>query len=75
MKYARISFPAREIAVRAYYALAQRGRVVSLADGQFLVPEPGVAFLNAEGVDYQVHEWVTEGHVTQTLRNSPAHAV
>jgi hypothetical protein len=75
MRYARISFPTRDVAVRAYYALAQRGRVVSLADSQFIVPEPGVAFLVAERLPHQVHEWLTEDHVTQTLRNSPAHSL
>ena len=75
MRYARISFPARESAVRAYFQLAQRGRVVSLPNGQFIVPEPGVAFPLAEGLAHQVREWMPEDHVTQTLRNTPAHSV
>jgi hypothetical protein len=75
MKYAKISFPTREVAVRAYYELSQRGRVVSLPDCQFIVPEPGVAFLKAEGITHQVHEWMHEDHVNQTLRNTPAHSV
>lgn len=75
MKYARITFPARDVAVRAFHALTQRGRVVSLPGGQFLVPEPAIAFLNAEGLPHRVHEWLTEDHVTQTLRNTPAHSL
>lgn len=75
MKYARITFPARDVAVRGFHALTQRGRVVSLTDGQFFVPEPAIAFLISEGLPHQVHEWVTEDHVTQTLRNTPAHSL
>jgi hypothetical protein len=75
MKYARISFPTHEVAVRAYYELSQRGRVVSLQGGQFIVPEPGVTFLTEEGIAHQVHEWLHEDHVHQTLRNTPAHSV
>jgi hypothetical protein len=75
MKFARISFPTREVAVRAYYELARRGRVVSLPDAQFIVPEPAIAFLQGEGLPHQVHEWLNEDHVTQTLRNTPAHSL
>ena len=75
MRYARISFLVRDVAVRAYYELARRGRVVSLPDGQFIVPEAAVAFLESEGLPHQVLEWMTEDHVTQTLRNTPAHSV
>jgi hypothetical protein len=75
MKFARITFPTREIAVRGYFELSRRGRVVSLPDGQFIVPEPAVAFLQAEGLAHEVHEWLTGDHVTQTLRDSPAHSV
>jgi len=62
----RISFPSREVAVQAYYELARRGRVVSLPDGQFIVPEPGVAFLKAKNLAHEVHEWLHGDHVTQT---------
>ena len=75
MKFARISFPTHEAAVRAYYELTRRGRVVSLPDGQFIVPEPAVAFLQTEGLAHEVHEWLHGDHVTQTLRNTPAHSV
>ena len=69
MKYARISFLSRDVAVRAFHELAQRGRIVSLPDGQFIVPEPATAFLQAQGFAYQTHEWLSEDYVTQTLRN------
>ena len=75
MKFARITFPTREAATHAYYELARRGRVVSLPDSQFIVPEPAVAFLETEGIAHEVHEWLTGDHVTQTLRNTPAHSV
>jgi hypothetical protein len=75
MKFARISFSTREVAVRAYYELGRRGRIVSLPGGQFIVPEPAVAFLQAEGLPHEVHEWLTPDHVTQTLRDTPAHSV
>ena len=69
MRYARISFPSREAAVRAYYELARRGRIVSLPEGQFIVPEPALKFLQDQGLLHQVQEWMHEDQVTQTLRN------
>jgi hypothetical protein len=72
MKYARISFPSREVAVRAFHELAQRGRIVSLPDGQFVVPEAAAAFLQTRGLTYQTHEWISEDYVTQALRNRSA---
>jgi hypothetical protein len=69
MKYARISFPSRDVAVRAFHELARRGRVVSLPDGQFIIPEAAAAFLQTRGLTYQTHEWMSEDYVTQALRN------
>jgi len=75
MKYARISFPSRDVAVRAFHELAQRGRIVSLPDGQFIVPEAATAFLQTCGLIYQTHEWMSEDYVTQALRNPAPNAV
>jgi hypothetical protein len=75
MKYARISFPSRDVAVRAFHELARRGRIVSLPDGQFIVPEPAAAFLQERGFTYLMHEWMSEDYVTQTLRNPALSAV
>jgi hypothetical protein len=75
MKYARISFPSREVAVRAYHELARRGRIVSLPDGQFIVPEAAAQFLQTQGLAHEMHEWMHENAVTQTLRNSAPHPV
>jgi len=61
--------------VHAYHEMARRGRVVSLREGQFLVPEPAVTFLQSEGFHHQVPEWMHEDHVAQTLRNSAPHPV
>ena len=75
MKFARVSFASREVAVQAYYGLARRGKVVSLADGQFIVPEPAVNWLQSEGLAHQIHAWLTPDHVTQALRDTAAHQV
>jgi hypothetical protein len=75
VKFARITFPSREVAVKAYYELARRGRVVSLPNGEFIVPEPAVKFLEQEGLAHEVHEWLSGDHVTQTLRDPLAHSV
>ena len=75
MKYARISFPSREVAVCAYHELARRGRIISLPDGQFIVPEPALRFLQTQGLAHQTHEWMHEDVVTQTLRNPAANPV
>jgi hypothetical protein len=75
MKYARISFPSREVAVRGYEELSRRGRVVSLPGGQFIVPEPAVSFLQGQGISHDVLEWMHEDQLTQTLRNPAPHPV
>jgi hypothetical protein len=75
MRYARISFPSREVAARAYHELARRGRIVSLPDGQFIVPEPAVRFLQTQGLAHETHGWMHEDVVTQTLRNPAPHPV
>ncbi len=75
MKYARISFPSRDVAVRAFHEMARRGRVVSLPHGQFIVPAPALEFLGGQGFVYEIHEWLREDHVTQTLRNPAPHPV
>jgi len=75
MRFVRISFPSREVAIRAYYELARRGRIISLPDGQFIVPEPAILFLQTEGLAHEIHEWLSGDHVTQTLRNTSAHSV
>ena len=75
MKFARISFPSRDVAVRAYYGLVHRGKIVSLPAGQFIVPEPAVTWLHSEGLAHEVLEWLHQDHVTQALRNSAAHKV
>lgn len=67
MKYAKISFSSREEAVRAYQELVTRGRVVSLPEGQFIVPEPAIRFLEATGTIFQVHEWLHSDHVNKSL--------
>lgn len=53
--------------------MARRGRIIGLPEGQFIVPEPATQFLEAEGLAYDLHEWMSEDHVTQTLRNSTPH--
>jgi hypothetical protein len=75
MTYARISFPSRDEAVRAFHELTQRGRIVSLPDGQFIVPEAAAVFLQTRGLAYQTHEWMSEDYVTQALRNPAPNAV
>jgi hypothetical protein len=75
MKYARISFATRDVAVRAFHELARHGRIVNLPDGQFIDPEPAAAFLQDRGFTYQTHEWMSEDYVTQTLRNPAPTAV
>ena len=75
MKFARIRFPSRDVAVRAYYELARRGKIVSLREGQFIVPKLAVAWLESEGVTHEVLEWLPQDHVTQALRDSAADKV
>jgi hypothetical protein len=74
MKYARISFPSRDVAVRAFHELARRGRIVSLPDGQFIIPEAAAVFLQSRGLTYETHEWMSEDYVTQALRNPASNA-
>ena len=75
MKFAQISFGSREVAVQAYYGLARRGKVISLPDGQFIVPEPAIAWLQSEGLAHEIRAWLNQDHVTQALRNTASHKV
>jgi hypothetical protein len=75
MKYAGISFPSRDVAVRAFHDLARHGRIVSLPDGQFIVPEPAAAILQERGFPFRTPEWMSEDYVTQTPRNPAPRAV
>jgi len=70
MRYARISFPSRDDGVRAVHELARDARIMSVRDGQFIVPEPAMAILQARGIVYEPHEWMTEDQVTQALRDA-----
>jgi hypothetical protein len=42
--------------------------IISLQDGQFIVPEPAVGCLQTKGLAHEIHEWLSGDHVTQTLR-------
>jgi hypothetical protein len=75
MKFARISFASRDTAIKAYAGLARRGRVVSLPEGQFIVPEPALEWLKSENLPYELLQWLNQDDVTQTLRDPAAHTV
>lgn len=52
-----------------------RMRITVLRDESFIVPEPGLEWLNGEGLSYELLEWMHQDHVIQTVRAHLAHPV
>ncbi len=75
MKFAKIQFESRDVCARALHGMMQRGKVVGLRDQVFIVPEPALEWLAAEGLPYKLIEMVNQDDVVQTLRNNLAQAV
>ena len=75
MKFAKISFDSEEATAKAYYEMAKRGKVLSLAQDQFIIPEPALVWLREQGFAPTVHEWLNQDDVVQTLRNTLTHPV
>ena len=75
MKFAKIRFETDQVCARALKGLAMRAQITVLADETFIVPEAGVEWLNAEGLPYELREWVNQDNVVQALRDNLAHPV
>jgi len=75
MKLAKIRFESEAACARALKGLAMRMRITVLADESFIVPEAGLEWLNAEGLPFQLIEWVSQDHVLQTLRDNLARPI
>jgi len=52
-----------------------RAKVVVLREGVFIVPEPALEGLTAQGVSYTLLQWLNQDDVLQALRNTLAHPV
>ena len=70
MKFVKIAFDSRDVAIRAYHGLAQRGKVISLPEGQLIVPEPALQWLASERITPIILQWLNQDRVNHTLRNS-----
>ncbi len=75
MKFAKVEFPTKKDSAAALYGLMRRGKVTGLRDGTFLVPLPGLKWLNDNGIPHTVLQQVNQDDVTQTLRDLLAHPV
>ncbi|MBI4025533.1 MAG: hypothetical protein HY360_11170 [Verrucomicrobia bacterium] len=75
MKFAKIEFESREVCAQAYHGLIQRGRVIALQEGVFIVPAAAVDWLSSQRLAHRVVEWLNQDDVIQTLRNTLAHPV
>ena len=75
MKFARIRFKSRDGAVKAYYALARRSKVISLPQDQFIVAQPALEWLEKEHFSPTVLEWLNQDEVLQAIRNPAAHSL
>ena len=75
MKLAKVRFESDAICARALKGLASRMRITVMADESFIVPEAGVEWLRAEGLAFQILEWVNQDNVIQALRDNLAHPV
>ena len=75
MKLAKLRFASDEVCAKALKGLASRMRITVLADESFIVPEAGLAWLQSEGLSFQILEWVNQDHVLHSLRDNLAHPV
>jgi hypothetical protein len=50
-------------------------RITVLVNESFIVPEAGLEWLRAEGLTFQILEWVNQDNVIQALRDNLAHPV
>ena len=75
MKFVKISFESEEATVKAYYEMAKRGKVISLAHDQFIVPEPALTWLKDHGIAPTILERLNQDDVVQALRDSLTHPV
>ena len=75
VKFAKIRFETDDLCGRALKGLAIRMKITVLADESFIVPEAGIDWLKAEGLPFQLLEWVNQDYVVQALRDNLAHPV
>ena len=75
LKFAKIQFETREARLRAVEGLMHRAKVVALRGSCFIVPEPALEWLAAQGIPYIMLESLNQDDVLHTLRNTPAHPV
>ena len=60
MKFAKIEFETPVIADRAFVGMARRGKVICLANDQFIVPEPALEWLRTQGFTPVVLQWLNQ---------------
>jgi len=75
MKFAKIEFQNESDAARGLCGIMRCGRITGLRDGTFIVPDPALAWLDAEQIPYKIVEKLNHDEVVQTLRDPLAHAV
>ena len=75
MKFAKIEFESEADAAKALHGIMQRGRITGLCDGTFIVPDPALAWLEAEQIPYKIVQKLNHDDVVQTLRDTLAHPV
>jgi hypothetical protein len=75
VKLAKVRFESDAICARALKGLASQMRITVMSDESFIVPEAGVEWLRAEGLAFQILEWVNQDNVIQALRDNLAHPV
>ena len=75
MKFAKIEFESKADAAKALYGIMQQGRITGLRDGSFIVPEPALAWLDAQRIAYKIARELNQDDVIQTLRDPLAQAV
>ena len=73
MKFARIKFESGEEEARAFHGMIRRGRVISLRDGEFIVPDAALDWLKGQNLTPTLVAWLNQDDVVQTVRNSLTH--
>lgn len=75
MQMVKIHIPERSDRAKALETLTLRGRVICLADNQFIVPEPALNVLQSLAVAYQELERGGFDYAEKALRDSLASEV
>jgi hypothetical protein len=75
VKFARIKFESRDDEAKAFHGMILRGRVISLRDDEFIVPNEALEWLKSQNLTATILAWLNQDDVLQAVRDSLTHPV